>query len=1151
MEALFMRSKILQTFLLCAVFVPSIALSQVAVISGRIADDAGTPLPGASVLIKLTNLGAATNTSGEYKFTVPASSVNGQEVTLEARFIGYHTATQKLTLTAGTHNVDFSLSIDVLEMDAIVVTGVVEETPRNKLAFTVGRVSKETLEKVPALSAQSALRGKVAGVRIIQGSGEPGSDASVMLRAPISINADGRSQDPLYIVDGVIIDPSVAGSPLSDINSEDIESIEVVKGAAGASLYGSRAANGVVNITTSRGKSLAVNQTRINIRNEFGFNDIIKEYPLNRSHWFRTHQGSGNYVDANGITVTPGDFIDTQGNFVDPRKIGVASRAGDRYTGNYDPNNPDEQRKAEIFFSDNPYKWVATGDILVDELGNPIIDPNTGQPMGLESLPSGSYFDNLNQFFDPGQFMLNYASISRNMESTNFNISFSNRRETGVIEGLVGYERKTVRIGVDHRFNKDLSMSASAFYSKADQDDITIGSGSPFFGLTFMGGDADLMRRHLPTGTLTEAYPDGIPVDVGGDLFVLPDPIAERTNPLYEPLRADRTNTRDRLMGGFTMSYQPVSWFKMDGNLSFDRSNRELQRFFPVGFGSAFDPDITLGRYQKNPALDEALNGSVTASFQKSFFNNQLTVRSKARGLFERSEFQDTFVEGNDFVVREVRDLNVADPLKTDINSAIQNVRSEGYSLITGFDYKDRYIADFLVRRDGSSLFGPDARWQAYYRFSGAYRLSQEPYWFTDKINEFKLRASYGTAGSRPNFLARYETWSVASGSVSKNTLGNRDLKPEFVTELEVGLDMTLFNRFTVELTRAESKIEDQLLQVPLASYFGYVSQWKNAGTMETSTWELSLQGALLQRKDMSLTFGFNLDRTRQTITHLDIPAYTWTAPQTQGLAIFRIEEGQDFGAMYGGIYVRDTNDLLPQGITQQELSQFQVNDEGFVVWVGDGNSWREGISKQLWGSETTLSNGEIYEWGIPVRFEDEAGQTQFIMGSSVPDFNWSAFTDFRWKGISVYGLFDAQVGGDVFSRTEWWGFGIEQRSAEADQTGKSDETKKPTRYYNLSSGTTDRFVFDGSFVKLRELSVKYSFNKNQLSGIFGGLLNKVSIGVIGRNLFSIDNYDRGSDPEVGIVGGTSDAGSAVVARIDSFNYPNFRSFTGILEIEF
>jgi len=1138
-------------------------------IAGKITDSkTGDPLPGTNIFIELTNYGAATDIDGNYKINIGSGFANGQTVKLTARYIGYRSQTQQLALEPGATTQDFALIEDVLELDAIVVTGVVDETPRTNLTISVGHVSSEALERVPAISVETALRGKVAGVKIVAGSGEPGSAASVMLRAPTSINSGGRSQDPLFIVDGIIIDPSVSGSPLSDINADDIESIDVVKGAAAASLYGSRAANGVINIITNRGKGLALNQTKIRFRSEFGFNDLIKGYPLNQSHWFRIHEGGDTYVDANGVKVTPGDFIDKSGNFVDPREKGVASRTGDRYTKNYDPDNPDAgQTMAQIFFSDKPYKYISTGDITVDPSNlKPILDASTGQPLGLELLPNGTYMDNLRQFFDPGQFRLNTASISQNTDVTNFNFALSERKETGVISGLVGFERQTARIGVDHSLSNDLTVSFSGFYSRVAQDDISTGVGSPFFGMAFMGGDADLTKKHLEEGTITKVYnaqtgyPTGIPREVGGELFILPDPIAERTNPFYEPQVADRKNTRNRIMGGLTFNYRPFDFFGLEGNFSYDRSNREYSRFFRIGYQSAFDSDITLGRYQKFPEFDESLNGSLTASFRKAFLNEDLIVRSKVRGLFENTELQTTYVEGNDFIVEGIKDLLAADPKKTHINSSMQQVRSNGLSMITAMTFRDRYIFDFLIRRDESSLFGPDERQNNYYRLSGAYRLSEEPWWpMKDLIQEFKLRASQGTAGSRPNFFARYETWAVNEGSVSKSTLGNKGLKPEFVTETEVGLDMTFLGKYSLELTRANSVVVDQLLQVPQPSYVGYTSRWENAGTLETSTWELGLQGALIQQEDLYLTVAFNMDVTDQTITKLGIPAYVATSPATQGLSILRIEEGVQYGSLFGAKYVHDVNDLLDaeKAVEAAELTQFQVNDEGLVVWVGDGKSWRDGISGKLWGTQAVLSNGETYEWGMPVRYEgldqnklaagDSVYTEQFIIGSVVPDFNWSFSGNLDWRKFSVYALFDAQVGGDVYSRTEQWGFGIEQRSGEADQAGKSDATKKPTRYYNQSGGTSERFIFDGSFVKLRELSVKYTFDETQLRGVLG--LNKLSLGVIGRNLFSWDNYDRGTDPEVGISSGST--GSAVISKIDSFTYPNFRSFTGYLEIEF
>ena len=469
-----------------------------------------------------------------------------------------------------------------------MVTGLVDATPKTKLAFSIGRVSEQQLEQVPSASVESALRGKVVGVKVVLGSGEPGTSASLQLRAPTSINASGRSQDPLYIIDGVIIDPSISGSPLSDISSVDIVSIEVVKGAAGASLYGSRAANGVVNIKTNRGKGLALNQTRIRIRNEFGFNGLQRKIGLSKSHYFRIHEGA-DITDANEIKVTAGDFID-------PRQPG--QRVPHRYTNSYE--TPDQG--SAIFFSDKPYKWIGTGDIVLDANGVPVMDASTGQPAGMQLLPGGQTFNHMDRFFDAGNFITNSVSISRNMRDTNFSLTFGSYIQDGVIQGLNGFDRKNVRLSLDHKFRETLSISLSGYISSTDRDDIAGGPGSPFFGLTFMGGDADLAARHNTTEATVE-FPDGVPQDAQGQLFIQPDGNADRSNPLYALEANQRQNKRDRVMGSISLNYAPANWAKFEGSLSYDKSSRDFSRFWPVGYQSISASVLNDGRLNKLPFI--------------------------------------------------------------------------------------------------------------------------------------------------------------------------------------------------------------------------------------------------------------------------------------------------------------------------------------------------------------------------------------------------------------------------------------------------------------------------------------------------------------------------------------------------------------------
>jgi len=240
----------------------------------------------------------------------------------------------------------------------------------------------------------------------------------------------------------------------------------------------------------------------------------------------------------------------------------------------------------------------------------------------------------------------------------------------------------------------------------------------------------------------------------------------------------------------------------------------------------------------------------------------------------------------------------------------------------------------------------------------------------------------------------------------------------------------------------------------------------------------------------------------------------------------------------------------LPAGIPQD---QFQVNDDGYVVWVGAGNSYTDGIAKTLWGTRSIITDarGLTYEWGVPIKFDNGTTDYHFNkIGSIVPDFNLSFNTSFRWKNLSVYGLLDAQIGGDVYNMTNQWGL-REWKLKDADQAGKPEGLKKPTLYYSRLYDTrsaNSHFVEDATYLKIREVSLRYAFNQRALRPIFGSVLNRLTLGVIGRNLFTFTDYSA-YDPEVGIAGGQG--GSSALSRFDSYGYPNFRIVSGVVELEF
>src|SRR6266446_5392598 len=251
------------------------ARAQDAVVRGTITSDRGEPIPGANVVIDELRLGVITTATGQYTLSVPGARVRGQPVVVRVRAIGFKPNSKAITLTPGEQAVDLALGYDVNLLEAIVVTGTQEATEAVKVPFTVSRVDASQLP-VPAANPLAQLQGKVPGANIVSASGRPGAQPAILLRGPTSINAAGRGQDPLYIVDGIIINGN-----LPDINPNDIENVEVVKGAAGASLYGARAGNGVVNITTKSGRR-ALEGVKFDVRSEAGQSDIERDFGLAR-----------------------------------------------------------------------------------------------------------------------------------------------------------------------------------------------------------------------------------------------------------------------------------------------------------------------------------------------------------------------------------------------------------------------------------------------------------------------------------------------------------------------------------------------------------------------------------------------------------------------------------------------------------------------------------------------------------------------------------------------------------------------------------------------------------------------------------------------------------------------------------------------------
>lgn len=1044
------------------------ASAQTGNVTGTVTDQAtGAPLAGVYVSIEGTRLSANTQANGRFLIlNVPAGSY-----TVATQLIGYAGMRSPVTVASGgSVTVDFAMRVDALHLEELVVTGVAGQTSKAKLPFTVAKVNVAEIP-VPAVSAGAMLQGKVSGVQVVSGSGRPGSTPSILLRGPTSINSTGRNQDPLYIVDGVIL-----GAGMVDIEALDVESIEIVKGAAAASLYGSRAANGVIQITTRRG-STGADGMRFNVRSEYGRSELTGSYMFAKAHRFKMNTAGTKF-----LTVVEGDTLEVD-------------------FGQWNP---------------------ATGKQYA-----PILAGGTVWKTFQEHAWPGGARDHVKEFFEPAGYVQNQVSMEGRIGTTNLYTAFSQLDQGGIIFNQGGLDRKTFRLNADQRVGDDVQISASTFYSRSTENAFGEVHGNPVMNLTRMPAGVDLAKRDPKTG----------------EFEVKPDPNEENGNPLEELTKRKRLDNRERFMGALSVRYTPALWFDLDANLSYDRLNVARSDFYPKGFQTArATPSLNNGSTYRDSWADEALNASLTGTFRRTF--GELSTRTQFRYLYEATDYNYHRGSAYNLVVDGIDRLDTGREGKL-TRSSIEQVRSEGFFAITDFDFRDRYIVSALIRRDGSSLFGPEERWHNYYRGSVAWRLSQEPWFSMPGVNEFKLRYSIGSAGGRPNFSAQYETYSVNDGSVSPQNLGNKDLKPEFALEQEMGFDLAVFNRFNLGLTYASAVVEDQILRVPLPAISGFVNQWKNAGTLESKTLEANLEAILYQSNKLNWSARLVFDRTRQEITELNVPDYQYGIPTIQGLEkVFFARKGEALGTMYGARFAKGCQDLDP-GVP---CDQFNVNDDGYLVWVGQGKSWKDG----LWGTSANF-NGKNYFWGTPVpAVIDDEGNTFTKIGKTTPDFTYSISNTLNYQGFTVYGLLDAVRGVNVYNLPRHWST-FQHYNGEADQTGKSPETKKPIGYYsalyNGLSPANQHFMEDGGYLKLRELSLSYTFKKETLArlGFLSGT-DRLSINLIGRNLHTWTKY-TGFDPEVGITGG--DVGSAVIARFDGFTYPKFRTWTASVDISF
>lgn len=1031
-------------------------MAQQGTVAGTVVDaQSGETLPGASVQIPAEGAGAATDSEGAFSFRVDPG-----EYEVRISFVGYQETTRTINVTSGsTTRIRVQLQPSQAQLGEVVVTGVSQGTETQKLGFSVEKVQAEDINKVPSTDPANALRGRISGAEIIRPSGEPGSSPNIRLRGTTTLQG---SQSPLIVVDGAITQGS-----LEDIDMQNVESIEVIKGAAAASLYGSLAANGVVQIITQQGTG-NVGETDVTFRSEFGTNQLANTIPTADHHRRQVTDNNGN----------------------------VTSTA---------------------------YRPLAQNDPNCD------FNPCSPNPLAADDVIDNDYerqtYDNQERLFGGNQFMTNYVELSSTQENLRYTLSFENLEQGGVVRELNNYTRRNFRLNVGNDITDWATVQVSGLYSRRQGPDVTEQGqgGNPFYSTLIAPKDLNLAAPP----------PDSLNIDAEYNPFTNS---GNAGNPLYELSTNNDQIDEERLFGNARLNMEPTDWLTVNGQFSYDREE------------DGFNTNTEVGTQPQSPTGTPS-QGFVFQSrdFERLYIaEGSFTLEEEFAGL--RTQFTGRYnyenrtgeflsASGSNFIARGVPQFDNTDPSNLDVESTKFDVRAENVIGNLVLDYDDTYILDGVLRREGVSLFGAEDRYKTYFRVAGAYRLTED--FEIPNVGQLKLRGSYGTAGQRPPFAAQYETYNVTQGGINKQQLGNEELQPSTVYETEVGIDVAFLERFTFTGTYSQQRAEDQVLNVPLSSALGFTSQFQNAGTVESNTWEVNLSGRAYEGDDFTADFTLTWDRTRQEVTELNRASYIRSAGSAA--SIYRIGEGISLGAIYTNKLARSLDQVNfdengevigrvgPNGnpLTRDDLT---VNDDGFVIVEGT----------QYTGNEAPLF----------VR-NDNGNKATLKTGNAIPDFSMGLSTTFSYKDFTLYALADWQKGGDVYNYTRQL-LTFNQQTALVDQADEPEGERHTYGYYQsgvYNTGDPAAFwVEDGSYLKIREISLSYTFGNDlmQSAGI-GNVLKSAELSLSGRNLLTFTDY-TGYDPEVSVQGGDNQPTNF---RVDDYAYPNFRTYTAEVELVF
>lgn len=1024
----------------------------------------GKALPGVTVMAKgYAGIGTITNDEGKYILLVPENTER-----LMFSFIGMKSIE---AIIAGQNTINVSMEEDLLGLEEVVVTGLGVSREKKALGYSVQDVKGEELAKSREQNIVNTLQGKVAGVQITNSSGAVGSSSRVLIRGNNSLTGDNQ---PLFVVDGVPISNYYSslgayggvdyGNAAMDLNASDIENISVLKGANAAAIYGSRAANGVILVTTKKGSK----------KQGFGVSfessvlmDKPAIFPDYQNLYGQGYNGEFEYVDGNGGGTM--DHVDESwGPLMDGRLI------------------------AQF---DSPY------------------DPETGIRTPTPWVP---YPNNVREIFRTGFQITNNIAVSKSTDNTSFRLSLTNFSHIGTLPNT-DLKKNTINFSGSTAITPKLSVSASASYVNNTSDNIP---GNGYSSLNVLQ-QSTWYGRQVNMQHLKENWNNLIDIDPGPGVDMRPYNWnhSYHDNPFWTLNKNTNSRTRNRLFGSISAKYDFSDHLNLQASVGTDLVTEERMEKRAM-----YSNDWPKGRFTSSAGFLNEMNANLLLSYNKDLTEDiNLSASLGANLMRYYNRTQDTHVA--ELIIPDlysVSNANVAPT--TGLNYFRKEIQSVYATASLGF--KRWLYLDFTARNDWSSTLPIDNNSYFYPSFATGIIFTEAMGLDSDVLSYGKVRGGWAQVGKDTNPYQLAGTFGSADpffGNPSlsyTNTIPPLALRPETTTSLEFGADLKFFqNRLGVDFSWYKSNTTDQIMNISVSDATGFSGKTINAGNVQNMGYELLVNARPVQTSNFSwdITVNYADNQSKvvslyEDLTFIELYYGSW------GVSV-QARPGLDYGIMYGRGIVRENRTVTTDAL---------------------GNELVEYSGRPLVNPE----DGQLYRTSENV-----------LLGNVMPDFVGGVRNSFTFGNFDLSALVDFRKGGDMFSVTYWFGAlaGVIEESAAVNANGKNvrdavedgggylidgvmgvldadgnvvftdadgNETSSAMAntiygdgqtYFEGTWGKPEMGIFDASFVKLREISLGYTFSPDWLRTVG---FRSANLSLVGRNLMVLYKNIPHIDPE-------------------------------------